>query len=71
MWKQTDSAHVFIAQKDNGVIKYLDPQTGILDVDYYFAYGKPSNFGFVGLMISHWQRIKKYSLLLQKESDLL
>ncbi|WP_278967245.1 toxin glutamine deamidase domain-containing protein [Megasphaera elsdenii] len=46
VWKQTDSAHVFIAQKDNGVIKYLDPQTGILDVDYYFAYGKPSNFGF-------------------------
>lgn len=46
VWKQTDSAHVFIAQKDNGVIKYLDPQTGILDVDYYFAYGKPGNFGF-------------------------
>nr|DAJ80088.1 MAG TPA: hypothetical protein [Caudoviricetes sp.] len=27
--------------------------------------------GFIGLTISHWQRIKKYSLLLQKESDLL
>ena len=22
------------------------PQTGILDVGYYFAHGKPSNFGF-------------------------
>lgn len=46
MWKQTDSAHVFIAQKDNGIIKYLDSQTGILDVGYYFVHGKPSNFGF-------------------------
>ena len=46
VWKQTDSAHVFIAQKDNGIIKYLDSQTGILDVGYYFAHGKPSNFGF-------------------------
>ena len=30
-------AHVFIAENRNGQIAFLDPQTGELDVEYYFG----------------------------------
>ena len=29
-------AHVFVAENRNGVIHFLDPQTGELDVEHYF-----------------------------------
>ena len=29
-------AHVFIAENRNGIVHFLDPQTGELDVEYYF-----------------------------------
>jgi len=40
------SAHVFIAEKTNGVIRYLDPQTGDLDVSRYFSMGSKGHFGY-------------------------
>lgn len=46
-WKgRGTGAHVFIAEKENGVIVYLDPQTGKQNVDYYFNEGKNGHFGF-------------------------
>ena len=34
-WKK-GGAHVFIAEKKNDIIKFIDPQTGNSDVSYYF-----------------------------------
>ena len=31
-----NSAHVFVAENQNGDIRFLDPQTGDTDVEYYF-----------------------------------
>lgn len=46
-WKGRDKgAHVFIAEKVNGEVLYLDPQTGKQNVDYYFRMGSPNRFGF-------------------------
>ena len=46
-WKgRGKGAHVFVAEKLNGSVKYLDPQTGRQDVEYYFQKGSPGNFGF-------------------------
>lgn len=44
-WKNSKSAHVFIAEKVNGVVKFMDPQSGTLDVSSYFARGKRGKFG--------------------------
>lgn len=45
-WKgRNHSAHVFIAEKDGGTVKYLDPQTGKDDVEYYFSSGRSGKFG--------------------------
>ena len=33
---ECSGAHVFVAENRNGVIHFLDPQTGELDVEYYF-----------------------------------
>ena len=35
-WADNDLAHVFVAENRNGEIRFLDPQTGELDVEYYF-----------------------------------
>lgn len=45
-WKKSRSAHVFIAEKDNGVVKYLDPQTNKVDASDYFLRGRKGKFGF-------------------------
>lgn len=46
-WKgRNRSAHVFIAEKNEGVIQYLDPQKGNLDASRYFNLGRPGKFGF-------------------------
>lgn len=33
-------SHVFVAENRNGAIHFLDPQTGELDVEYYFDHVK-------------------------------
>ncbi|MFC0266359.1 VG15 protein [Alloscardovia macacae] len=35
-WKDNDLAHVFIAENDNGVVRFIDPQTGKTDVKKFF-----------------------------------
>lgn len=46
-WKGRNSgAHVFIAEKENGTIRYLDPQTGNENVERYFANGRNGNYGY-------------------------
>ena len=45
-WK-SGGAHVYIAEKENGIIRYLDPQPGKMDVESYFSKGKPNKFGFL------------------------
>lgn len=50
-WKRTygGSAHVFIAEKTGGVVHYLDPQTGNMDVSDYFTRGSKGCFGYFRL----------------------
>lgn len=50
-WKRTygGSAHVFIAEKNGGVIHYLDPQTGNMDASDYFTRGSKGCFGYFRL----------------------
>lgn len=45
-WKSARSAHVFIAEKVNGVVQYLDPQDNTEDASGYFARGSRGKFGF-------------------------
>lgn len=45
-WKKK-SAHVFIAEKENGVIRYLDPQSNTLDASGHFSMGKENHYGFL------------------------
>lgn len=46
VWKgRNNGAHVFVAEKQNGVVRYLDPQVGNTDASGYFANGKPGQFG--------------------------
>ena len=46
-WKgRGSSAHVFIAEKSNGNIQYMDPQTGNMDASSYFSNGTRGRFGF-------------------------
>ena len=45
-WKGSRSAHVFIAEKENGVVKYLDPQNDKSDASSYFAQGSKLSFGY-------------------------
>ncbi|OTA27237.1 hypothetical protein B9G54_01580 [Alloscardovia macacae] len=37
VWDDGVFGHVFIAEKDKGIIKFVDPQTGKSDVEYYFS----------------------------------
>ena len=50
-WQQKygGSAHVFIAEKIDDVIHYIDPQTGKMDVSDYFSCGSKGKFGFFRL----------------------
>lgn len=46
-WKgRPPTAHVFIAEKSGGVVRYLDPQNGNMDASGYFARGSKGHFGF-------------------------
>ena len=47
-WKgRNGGAHVFIAEKQGGVVRYIDPQPGRLDASGYFALGRPGQFGYL------------------------
>lgn len=48
-WKNGNNAHVFIAEKKNGVIHFVDPQSGNTHVDSYFQLGKARSFGYYRL----------------------
>ena len=39
-------AHVFIATKENGVTRYIDPQSGDMDVERYLKQGRKGCFGY-------------------------
>jgi len=45
-WKNSKESHAFIAEKVNGSIQYLDPQSNKRDVSDYFARGQAGRFGF-------------------------
>ena len=36
-WKNSTTAHVFIAEKENGAIKFVDPQTNNNNVEHFFC----------------------------------
>lgn len=46
-WKNSRSAHVFIAEKENGIIRFVDPQTNKDNVEDYFLLGKEGKFGIL------------------------
>lgn len=47
-WKgRNRGAHVFVAEKQGGVVRYIDPQPGRLDASGYFALGRPGQFGYL------------------------
>lgn len=46
-WKgRNTGAHVFIGQKEQRVVRYLDPQVGANDVEWFFSQGRKGSFGF-------------------------
>ena len=46
-WKaRRDKAHVFVAEKENGVVRYIDPQNGNMDASGYFKRGSAGRFGY-------------------------
>lgn len=46
-WKgRSTGAHVFVAEKENGVVRYLDPQNGSKDASGYFKKGSAGGFGY-------------------------
>ena len=46
-WRdKKDYAHVFVAEKINGVVKYIDPQSGSEDMDDLLLMGQTGKFGF-------------------------
>ncbi len=46
-WKgRSNGAHVFVAEKENGVVRYIDPQTGRMDASGYFSQGSEGHFGY-------------------------
>lgn len=42
VWKNSSSAHVFMCENINGVVRFIDPQTGNDDVSSYFTQIKPT-----------------------------
>ena len=49
-WRSRNGgAHVFIATKENGKVKYIDPQSGEMDVGRYFKDAWPGQFGICRL----------------------
>ena len=46
-WKNSRSAHVFIAEKENGIVRFVDPQVNKNDVEDYFLRSKKNRFGIL------------------------
>jgi len=46
-WKRKNSAHVFIADKESGVVKFVDPQSNDLDCSRHFSNGSRGKFGIL------------------------
>jgi hypothetical protein len=46
-WSTSRTAHVFIAEKENGIIRYVDPQSAKDDVSDYFSRGVNGRYGFL------------------------
>lgn len=42
VWKGGSAAHVFVAENINGTVRFIDPQTGEINVEGYFTYIMPS-----------------------------
>lgn len=45
-WNKGSDAHVFVAEKVNDVVKYIDPQSNTQNVDDYFKKGWEGRYGF-------------------------
>lgn len=43
-WKNNKYSHVFIAEKENGIVRFVDPQSNESDVEHYFSLGKRNGF---------------------------
>ena len=50
-WKRSygSGAHVYVAEIENGTIRYVDPQSGKTDASDYFEKGSSGHFGFLRL----------------------
>lgn len=47
-WKgKKTGSHVFIAEKVGESVRYIDPQTNVLDVEHYFLKGQKKGFGYL------------------------
>ena len=42
-WLMQNKGHLFIAENQNDIIYFVDPQTGSLDVAWYFSYINPKS----------------------------
>lgn len=45
-WRKSRSAHVFVGEKIDGKVRYVDPQSGKEDAESHFSLGKRNKFGF-------------------------
>lgn len=52
-WRMRCKGHVFIAENQEQTICFLDPQTGSIDVAWYFHYADPASV--VVMRIDHLQ----------------
>ena len=60
-WESGNIFHVFVAENRNGIVHFLDPQTGELDVEYYFEnikYGETKFFRIDNLEVNEKYIIK-------------
>ena len=46
-WAGKRSSHVFIAEKENGIVRFVDPQTGSNNVEEYFTRGRQGGYNMV------------------------
>lgn len=46
-WKGSgNAAHVFVAEKKSGVVRFVDPQSGNTDVSIYLKHGEDGKYGY-------------------------
>ena len=68
-WEYSNSGHVFIAEKHEGRIVYVDPQTGRSDADMYIGWMQPKSVGYfeaTGLQPMFLQKFKMNGVELPK-----